>query len=158
MSDIAGLESRLAAALERIRLGVESFDKSESTSNQSDQVAALTLKLEEEQTANAQLAERVKALGDRQAGLVSPLEDKVSSQAEEIASLDVELQRLRATNADLSELSAQLRSAASDGIADAELINRALAAELDALNAQRSADKAELAALLSELKPIVEGA
>jgi len=157
MSDIATLESRLAAALERIRLGVESLEQPSDVSGQSGDVATLTAKLEEEQTANAQLAERVKALGDRQAGLVAPLEDKVSAQADQIVELDGELQRLRATNADLRELSAQLRDAASDGVADAELINKALAAEVDALNAQRSADKAELGALLAELKPIVEG-
>jgi len=158
MSDIAALESRMATALERIRQGVNHLDKPSAAESGSKDVAALEAKLEEEQTANAQLAERVKALGDRQAGLVAPLESKVAAQADQIASLDGELQRLRATNADLRELSAQLRSAASEGVADAELINRALKAELDALVAQRSADKAELGALLAELKPVVEGA
>ncbi len=158
MSDIANLESRLASALERIRQGVDRLDNAGSASGQSEEVAALNAKLEEEQTANAQLAERVKALSERQDGLVGPMEKKVVSQAQQIAELDAELQKLRATNADLRELSAQLRSAASDGVADAELINKALSAEVDALQAQRSADAAELSALLSELKPIVEGA
>jgi len=157
MSDIASLESRLANALGRISQGVEGLANVPPAKDNSDEVSALNAKLEEEQTANAQLAERVKALGDRQAGLVGPLESKVATQADQIEALDAELQGLRASNADLRDLSAQLRAAAVEGVADAEMINRALAAEVDALNAQRSADRAELNALLAELKPIVEG-
>ena len=39
-----------------------------------------------------------------------------------------------------------------------ETINRALIAEVDALRAQRSADAAEVDAILSELKPMIEEA
>ncbi len=154
MSDIAVLESRLAAALDRIRKRVEAMDNDTGTGAGTD----LSAQLDEERTANAQLEERVKALKDRQDTAIAPLETRVATQAEQIAELDAELQKLRASNADLRELSAQLRSAATDGVAEAELINRALAAEVEALQAQRSADVTEIGAILSELKPLVEEA
>ena len=155
MTDIASIESRLASALERIERGVETMGSGAGASAEN---AALKQKLEDEQTANAQLAERVKALADRQDQVAGPMEAKVEAQAKQIAELGDELEKLRAANADLTDIATKLRDAASTGAADAELINRAVMAELDAVKAARSADAAELGTLLAQLKPIVEGA
>ena len=72
--------------------------------------------------------------------------------------LDAQINRLRASNADLRDMTAQLRSAAADGAVNAELINRAALAEVEALAAQRSADAAEMDAIITELKPLIERA
>lgn len=155
MTDIAAIESRLASALDRIGRSVEVMS---SGPDGSGEVAALKQKLAEEETANAQLAERVKALAERQDQMAGPLESKVAAQEDQIAQLGDELEKLRAANADLTDIASKLRDAASTGAADAEMINRAVIAELDAVKAARSADAAELGALLTQLKPIVEGA
>ena len=158
MSDVAGLEGRLAAALERIRYRVEMMEAQSAVGGGSAEMDALKSQLEDERTANAQLQERVKTLSERNDAASEPLEAQMAVQAGNVAALDEELQKLRASNAELLDLSGQLRSAATEGAADAELINRAMMAEVDALKAQQSATAAELATILSELKPIVEGA
>lgn len=147
MTDVTALQSRIAAALDRIRVGVDGMSGSVDET--------LQARLAEEQTANAQLEERVKALKDRQDGKIAELEGRVSAHAGQMEKLDAELQRLRASNADMREVNAQLRSAATDGVAQPELINRALMAEVEALSAQRAADAAEVEAILSDLKPLI---
>ncbi len=154
MSEINALEGRITAALERISAGMSQV----SSAPVSDDAAALQTQLDEERTANAQLVERVKVLKDRQDTKIAELEARVSAQSAQMATLDGELQRLRASQADLRDMNAQLRSVAAEGAADPELINRALIAEIDALNAQRSADAAEVDAILAELKPLIEEA
>ena len=154
MSDINALGDRITAALERISGGVAGLSQSTGGGDDSGLKAAL----DDERTANAQLVERVKALKERQDTMIADLEARVSAQSEQMAALDGELQRMRASHADLREMNAQLRSVATEGTADPELINRALIAEVDALRAQRSADAAEVDAILSELKPMIEEA
>ncbi len=154
MSEINALEGRITAALERISAGMSQV----SSAPVSGDAAALQTQLDEERTANAQLVERVKVLKDRQDTKIAELEARVSAQSAQMATLDGELQRLRASQADLRDMNAQLRSVAAEGAADPELINRALIAEIDALNAQRSADAAEVDAILAELKPLIEEA
>lgn len=149
MNDVTALQSRVAAALERIRTGLDDMAPAGNVDH------ALQARLAEEQTANAQLEERVKALKDRQDGKIADLETQVASQNAQMAQLDKELQRLRASNADMRDVNAQLRSAAADGVAQPELINRALMAEVEALAAQRAADAAEVDAILSDLKPLI---
>lgn len=150
MSDINQLEARLRDALARIGAGLDGLAAGAGDD------AGLKAKLEEERVANAQLEERVKALKDRQDGKITALEERVAAQAAQMAEWDAELQKLRASNAEMRELNAQLRSAAADGVAEPELVNRALMAEVEALAAQRSTDAAEVDAILAALKPIVE--
>lgn len=156
MSDISALEGRITAALERISAGLDGMSSAASVGVGDS--AALQAQLQDERTANAQLVERVKVLKERQDTKITELEGRVSAQSDQMARLDGELQRLRASNAELRALSAQLRSAAADGSAEADLINRALVAEVDALQAQRSADAAEVDAILDHLKPLIEEA
>lgn len=160
MSDINSLQGRITAALDRIGAGVSQLNKvsPQAESTAVAEAAALRGQLEEERSANAQLEERVRVLKERQDGNIAKLEKRVETQAATLAGLDAELQRLRASNAELRELNAQLRSAASDGATSPELINRATIAEVEALAAQRATDEAEIDAIITELKPLIEEA
>ena len=149
MDEIKALEARITAALDRIRAGLAPADGSASASD-------LAAQLQEERFANAQLEERVRLLKTRQDGRIAELEARVAEQGAQMAALDAELQQLRGSNADLTEVCASLREAAGAGVADAELINRALMAEVDGLTAQRSAEAAEVAAILSDLEPLLQ--
>lgn len=153
MSEIDALEGRLTAALDRIRAGVDGLGSAPAVAV--DQSSALEAQLTEERTANAQLEERVKALKERQDNKIAELEARVTSYRKQMSGLDAELQKLRASNADLRNMNAKLRSAATEGVTEPELLNRALMAEVDALNTQRSADATEVDAILAELKPLV---
>ena len=151
MSEIAVLEARITAALDRISIGL-------AKSGGAVDDGTLANALETERDANAQLQERVKVLKERQDGKISELEARVANQQDQMAKLNEELHKLRASTAEASSLAAELRAAAAAGATDPELINRALMAEVDALTAQRAADAAEVAAIVSELKPLVEEA
>ena len=153
MSEIDALEGRLTAALDRIRAGVDGLGSAPAVAV--DPSSALEAQLTEERTANAQLEERVKALKERQDNKIAELEARVTSYRKQMSGLDAELQKLRASNADLRNMNAKLRSAATEGVTEPELLNRALMAEVDALNTQRSADATEVDAILAELKPLV---
>ena len=149
MDDIKALETRITDALDRIRYQVSLRGAGASSRE-------LNLQLQQEREANAQLEERVKLLKSRQDGRIAELEGRIAEQAEQLAALDAELQQLRGSNADLTQICGQLRDAAMVGASDAELINRALMAEVEGLTAQRSAEAAEVAAILSDLKPLLQ--
>lgn len=151
MSEIAALEARITAALDSISVGLAK--KSVAVDG-----AELETELASERDANAQLQERVKLLKERQDGKISELETRVAAQQDQMAKLNAELHKLRASTAELSSMTSDLRNAASEGASDPELINRALVAEVEALTAQRAADAAEVAAIVSELKPLIEEA
>jgi chromosome segregation ATPase len=152
MDDVAELQSRITAALDRIRSGLDNIGDASANAEPSPELLA---QLDDERLANAQLEERVRALKNRQDGKISDLEARVAAQKAQLVTLDGELQKLRASQADLRELTRQLRDAAMAGVAQPELINRATMAELDAITAQRDADAAEVDAILSELKPLL---
>jgi chromosome segregation ATPase len=154
MSNVTELEQRISVAMDRIEKGLGDMAEQAPAVDG----AALEAQLEEERSANAQLEERVKALKERQDTKISELEARVSFQRDQMAALDTELQRLRASSADMREVNAQLRIAATDGVAEPELINRAMMAEVEALSAQRASESAEVDAILKELKPLIEEA
>lgn len=155
MSEISEFEVRITSALARIRRQVEALDTPEEEAV--DTVPALRRQLDEERTVNAQLEERVRALKDRQETRIADLEAQVGAGRTRLAGLDEELQRLQQVNADLRAVAGQMSKALSDGVAEPELVNRALLAELEALRAARSVDRAEMEAILAELQPILEG-
>jgi uncharacterized protein (DUF885 family) len=154
MSEISELERRITKALDRIRDGLASAD---SGGNRDDS-AALQAQLDEERTVNAQLEERIRALKDRHAAEIAALALTNSGAEERHAELEQSLDKLRQANEALRENNALLRSALAEGVADAALINEAMQAELEALSAQQSADAAEVEAILTELRPIVQEA
>lgn len=161
MSELPELETRIMAALERIKAGVGAQNAPEPTSDVDTsaleaQVSELTNKLDEEQTANAQLEERVKLLKERQDGKLAELESNVDAGRARSSRMDRELQRLRQVNAELRDINGQLREALSEGVSEPHLVNKAMLAELEALRATRAADAAEMDAILEELTPIIE--
>lgn len=165
MSELPQLETRIAAALDRLKHGLDGLsapvapvapvDDIDHSAN-AEKLATLSAQLDEEQTANAQLEERVKLLKERQDGKLAELESNVDAGRSRSARMDRELQRLRQVNAELRDINSQLRAAVSEGVSEPHLINKAMLAELEALRATRAADAAEMDAILDELTPIVE--
>ena len=148
MSDISALESRITEALDRIRKGLD------NRAGQGASDATLKAALEDERAANAELVQRVAILKDRQDTQVTTLTARVETQRSQMMKLDAELQKLRASNVQLREMNTQLRETVTTGLAP-ELHSDAVAAEIAALHAQRSADAAEMDAILTELKPLI---
>jgi len=159
MSDIEELEGRISAALDRIAKGIDGLDSPE-TAPETDAVSVgdLQRQLDEERLANAQLEERVKRLKARQDTKMAALEGEVAEYRDRLAGMDRDLQRLRQVNAELRNLTGLLRAAATEGVTEAHLINKAMMAELDAVRATQAADAAEIDAVLGELRPIIEEA
>ena len=161
MSELPELETRIMTALERIKAGIATQSapapvNDVDTSALEAQVAELTNKLDEEQTANAQLEQRVKLLKERQDGKLAELESNVDAGRARSSRMDRELQRLRQVNAELRDINGQLREALTEGVSEPHLVNKAMLAELEALRATRAADAAEMDAILEELTPIIE--
>ena len=161
MSDIEELEGRISAALDRIARGIDGLAPAQDapeTETGADAVSVqdLQTQLDEERLANAQLEERVKRLKERQDTKLAALEGEVAEYRDRLAGMDRDLQRLRQVNAELRNLTGQLRAAATEGVAEAHLINKAMMAELDAVRATQAADAAEIDAVLGELRPIIE--
>lgn len=150
MSDISVLESRITAALDRIRQGLDAPVGQEAAAD-----PALQAALEEERAQNAELVKRVRVLKERQDTQVASLTLRAETQSKHLMKLDEELQQLRASNVQLREMNAKLREAVTTGLAP-ELHDAAVHAEMEALSAQRSADAAEIDAILDELKPLIE--
>ena len=149
MSDISMLEGRITAALDRIRQGLD------AAGVQTAADPALQAALEEERAQNAELVERVRILKERQDTQVANLTLRAETQSKHLMKLDEELQQLRASNVQLREMNAKLRETVTTGLAP-ELHDAAVAAEIEALSVQRSADAAEVDAILDELKPLIE--
>lgn len=69
-----------------------------------------------------------------------------------------ELARLRESNRTLRDTIDELREALEgDGAPDLDLVTSALAAELESLKADRAAEAAEARAILSEIRPVLQG-
>lgn len=164
MTEIDTLEGRIIAALDRIRRGVDAADDRmavptpavEAHSAPPELVAALNAQLEDERIANAQLEERVKLIKERQDSKLGTLEAMLEKQRAQMVALDQELGKLRQVNSQLREINGQLRDALANGEAAPDLLNEAMQAELAALRASRTADLAELDAVINELRPMIE--
>ncbi|MCU9849692.1 hypothetical protein OEZ60_16960 [Defluviimonas sp. WL0024] len=160
MSDIAEMERRISAALERIGAGVEKAraeaEAAAAAREQARTAGELREALEAERAANAQLTDRVRAIKEKQETMVDALEKKVARLTEQLDAAGAELHRQKRINADLTEAQRALREAAQDGVPEPEQINRSLMAELEALRAARAAEMAEMQEILSELRPLIE--
>ncbi|WP_457648846.1 hypothetical protein [Profundibacter sp.] len=156
MSEITELERRITDALARIDAGVDTLGQGGANDGSGD-TAALQEALEAEKAANAQLEERVAAIKDKQETLIKDLEKQISDLTATVARQEEDAKTLIALNNELRE-AAETRQATS-GDKDAELVNKALQAELEALQTARKADLAELETIMTELKPLIgEGA
>ena len=162
MSDISTLEGRITTALDRIRQGIEAKDARDGDAElqalqdqRNAEAAEIRAALETERASNAELVARVRALKERQDTQVASLTERVEKQRVQLAAYDAQLQTLRASNVQMREINAKLRDAVTEGLAP-ELVNAAVAAELQALQDQRNAEAAEIDTILAELKPLVE--
>ena len=153
MSDIEELQGRITAAIDRIAHGVDGMSAA-AAGPDPEMVQAL----EDERTANAQLSERVRSLSTRSDAEMAQMRAQVEEADARMAQLDVEVQRVRRANVHLLEASEALREANAEGVGDADLINQAMLAELEALRAQRAADIAESSAIMAALGPLVDKA
>lgn len=176
MSDLAPVERRLSAALERIARQIErapekAADKAAKPRagvfglgarpepgpdpEQTAVIASLREALEKERAANAQLSERVHQVKQRQETTIAQLERRLARLTEQLDLQSLEMLRLKKANTRLAEANAGLRDAQVEAFPDATLINKSISAELDALQAERRAEMAEMEEILAELKPLV---
>ncbi|UYV35818.1 hypothetical protein N4R57_12170 [Rhodobacteraceae bacterium D3-12] len=156
MSQVEELERRITAALDRIAKGIEPLGVASGNPEAEEELARARAELEDERLAGQQLEERVKALHEKQDNKIAALEAQTEEQAASMARLDGELQRLRAANEQLRSSNAALREANEKGVGEPHLINKAMLAELEGLRASRAADRAESAAILSALEPLLQ--
>ncbi|SDW97165.1 hypothetical protein [Roseicitreum antarcticum] len=176
MSDLAELERRISAALDRI---ARRADMSQSVSQPASQpvssgssaasgpagaggggdagavLAALRAELSAEQSTNAQLTERVHQLKQRQDNTISQLERSMARLTEQLDLQSLELLRLKKANAKLVSANAALRDTQAAGYPEGQVMNRSLSAELEALQAERRVEIAEMEEILAELKPLL---
>jgi hypothetical protein len=143
MSDIQDLERRISAALERIGQALDSLPA------QGEDAAA---DLQAEREATAQLAERLRALKEREATQTAALQEQVDRLTRQLDAQGLEVQRMRKNVISLRESLRALREAQSP---DPQLLNKAMQSELDALRATRQTEMFELDEILAELKPLI---
>ncbi len=155
MSDIAELERRIAAALDR---AAQAMDRLSVASDDGEDAKALAAELEAERMANAQLEERVRAIKEKQDGRMMELERDVARLRDVVEARDETLQQMRAVNEDLRKSNAALREANAQGLADAGLVNEAMESELQSMRAARAADKADLDDVLASLNSVLKEA
>ncbi|WP_297542655.1 hypothetical protein [Roseovarius sp.] len=149
MSQINELQARITAALDRIAQGLEGRPVAAPEAvGDPEEVTRLRGQLEEEQLANAQLQERIKALHAK-------LDAVEGAQAESLRKLDADLQALRKANQQLRDNNQALRDAQAAGVAEPHLINKAMMAELEGLRAARGADRGEVEAVLAALGQVI---
>ena len=146
MSDIDEMQTRLASAMGRISQALEAAQHAQGERNK------LQAALEEEKAGNAKLQEHMRQLTANRA----EQEGATAAARARMAELDRDLQRLRRSHDALREINAALRKANAQGMGAPDLINAALAAELEALRAARATETAELNAILSTLTPLLE--
>lgn len=164
MQDIAELERRITAALERIATGLDrapTLSEPAAASAADDhtaEIVRLSTALDEEQMANAQLSERLKVVRDKEAKLRSALEEQIADLLRHFDAQGLELSRAHRTMVMQGGQLRALREAAETRVADPALINRTMEVEMEALRATRGAEVAELEDILSALDPLIADA
>lgn len=160
MQDIAELERRITAALERIANGLDQVPVQPHALEQAEPEASLELErltaaLDEEQMANAQLAERLRVVRDKEAKQRSALEDQIAELLRQLDAQGLELSRAHRTMVQQGGQLRALREAAEGHVADPALINRTMEVEMEALRATRGAEVAELEDILTAFDALV---
>lgn len=153
MSELADLERRITEALARIDAGITRL--AEGASQPAS--AALEEALEAERATNAQLAERLKALRARETrGEIPALEARIAELTRQLDEQGLELHRMRKSTIQLREALRAITEQTA-GSVEGNVINKAMLAELEALRAERSSEAQEMAELLAELLPLIQG-
>jgi predicted nucleic acid-binding Zn-ribbon protein len=153
MQEIVELEKRITAALERIGKGVDRLAQAPRLAPSASGAgeAALRAQLDGEKALNAQLQEKLRAAKERESK--GDLQEKIDRLTQQLDVQGLELQRMRRTVAGLRDQLAALRAAQAEGVTEPQLINKAMAAELDALRAERLTEVAQIDEILAALDP-----
>ena len=156
MQDLTELEQRLAIALDRIGTAIAGLPVEMSPAEDPAANADLQMALDEERMLCAQLNERLRAVKEKDTQTQTQYGEKFEQMAQQLDAQGAELKRMRNTNVQLREVLHILREAAAQGLADPQLVNRAMLAELDALRATRLTEVAQMDEILAELAPLIE--
>ena len=167
MPQIDVTEQRITTALDRIRKSIETepvpqMDNAVAQELESklgqlqSSLHEANAELAEEQSTNAQLEQRVRRLRERQQGFLTKLEADIGKQQSAMRKLDEDLQKLRLANEQLRQSNHALRTANEAGVADAELINKAMMEEIVTLHAARSADQSEAQVVITSLNVLLQ--
>ncbi|MCG7518420.1 hypothetical protein [Ruegeria sp. Ofav3-42] len=128
--------------------------------SENEELKAVASKAQALETENAQLRSEL-ADSERVADLNAELEmlrAERASHGAAMSRLDDDLQRMRKANEQLRKSVDELRAASENGLPDAELLNRATVAELEATKAAQATDAAEAQAVLARLEPLLSKA
>lgn len=155
-ADISALETRIAAAFDRIGKGLERLVPPADDEGLRAEIAV-------EREANAQLTERLRVVKEREGQARAALEARVADLTRQLDAQGIELNRLKKTVVQLRETlraqsDAMRADAMQEGTTEAHLINRAMLSELEALRALRQTEAVEIEAILSELGPLIADA
>ena len=174
MSDISDLEQRLASALRRISTATNSLPKAAKIGDASSSLypttapsqsldaiemaeiksnlTAATKKTIEQDEKIALLSQALALADENQVPSISAEDTPSNLLVGAVSALEIELSQLTQSNKQLRQANQGLRDANSKGLGDAGLINSGLQSEIDSLNAERTADKAQLHVLLTALR------
>ena len=178
MSEIADLENRLSAALDRIARGMDAVVAGDQTPETdevlADRVEELESELEAERSARALLEDQIQTLSgaaaaNNGAAGKAEVEALKIAHAEELEvlraahaaereaweGLNSRLVRMRRTTKLMRSSAAAMRQAATAKLSDPEAINQSLAAELEALQAEHELERAETDVILKTLQPLL---
>lgn len=165
MQDLAELERRISAALARIGDGIEALSNAAPAATPlaapDDETARLRAELDAERRLTAQLRDDLAAA--RAAPPVIPVAEagdealraRIDQMTRQLDVQGLEMHRMRKMVVQLRENLRGMRRAQSANVADPEQINRAMAAELEAMRVTRLSEVAELDEILTELAPLI---
>ncbi len=159
MASTVDIEHRIKSALERIdtasqalALAARNNDKKAHEDTSDDRTKA---PLAEALHRNAQLQEHVKTLKAQLDKTLIARDQQSDVLRDKLADLVSESARLKDANKALSQVNESLRQENAQGISNAELMNTALKSQLEALQAARALETAELEALLADLSNVL---
>ncbi|ETX14629.1 hypothetical protein OCH239_21740 [Roseivivax halodurans JCM 10272] len=162
MNELDTLQGRITAALDRIARGVETLDAplppedvAPEPEIDAEEVARLRDALEDERRAKSGLEERLREFRERGEREMAELREQVAASREALAQLDGDLGRMRRAYETLRDTNEDLTRALSEDLGDPHLINQAMQAELEAMRAARATERAECAAILAALDPLL---
>jgi hypothetical protein len=152
MGDIGDLEHRISAAFDRIG---KVLDRPVPAVPAADD-SGLRDALQAERAAKDQLAESLRAGKESAAAEAAAAQDRIGQLTGALDAQGIELQRLRQTVIGLRETLRALQEAQTRGLADPQLVNAALLAELDSLRAARLTEIAQMDEILAGLHPLIK--
>jgi predicted nucleic acid-binding Zn-ribbon protein len=159
MGNVKELELRLGLALDRIARSLAArpapMPAQVAPAADAAELSELRAQLASERAKTAQLTERVNAVKQRQESSFTTLERRLARMTEQLDLQSLEMLRLKKANTKLIEANRQLRESHEAKVIEPSTINRAMAAELEALRAERAAERSEIEDVLGELKPLI---